>query len=205
MSEDYQEWLIPVDKSTKILESSDSPIIPEREHLGIVSHDSFLLSLASDSRLPSNADFSRLVASLFAFAQSKRLTVLAIMTKFENDQGSGYLRRELLLWPLTSQAASKLAQFRKVESDPSFHWRFWKTNVYKAKLGLAEWDDAKYDPDHIVDRQKPLKKARMTDSLAFSEENFAEENTWRRVWTLERKGADLERVASYLIELLKHD
>ena len=108
-----------------------------------------------------------------------------------------------MLWPLTSQAASKLSQFRKVESDPTFRWRFWKTDVYDAKLGLEEWDDAKYDPDHIVDRQKPLKKARMSDSLAFDEETFAEEDTWRRVWTLERKGANLERVAECLVELLK--
>lgn len=203
LNEDYREWLIPVDKCSKALESSELPTMPEKEHLGIVNLNSFLLSLASDSQLPSNKDLSRLVANLFAFGQSKRLTVLAIMTKFENDRGSGYLHRELLLWPLTSQAASKMSQLRKVKDDPNFYWRFWKTDVYKAKLGLDEWDDAKYDPDHILDRQKLLKKARMTDSLAFSEENFAEEDTWRRVWKLDRKGADLERIASYLIELLK--
>ena len=202
LSEEYKEWLITVDKSGKQAENGDFNM-PEKEHLGIACINSFILSMASDSRLPSNADLSRLISNLFAFAQSKRLTVLAIITSFENNEGSGYTRREIILWPLTSQAASKLAQLRKVESDPTFHWRFWKTDLYRAKLGLAIWDDAKYDPDHIVDRKKPLKKARTSSSLAFSEENFGEEDTWRRVWTLERKGANVERVAEYLIELLE--
>ena len=206
LSEDYKEWVIPATRSTNAPESSDIDEKSEKEYLGIVSHDNFLLSMASDSRRPSNADLSRFVADLYAFAQSKRLTVLAIMTKFENDQGNGYLRRELLLWPLTSQAASKLSQLRKIEDDPDFYWRFWKKDLYRGKLGLAEWDDTKYDPDHIVDRQKPLKKARLSDSLTFNEETFAEESTWRRVWSLERierKGANLERIAEYLIGLLK--
>ncbi len=199
LGEDYKEWLIfkdpPVEKGDQTTSSE--------ERLGIVCYDSFILSMASDSRLPSNGDLSRLIHSLFTFAQSKKLTVLAIMSAFEKDQGTGYLTRELLLWPLTSQAASKLAVFRKIDSDMGLPWGFWEAEVFGPKFGLDDWDDARYDPEHIVDRKEPLKKARASSSLASSEETFAVENTWRRVWTMSREGANREDVAKCLLALLR--
>ena len=203
LEEDYKEWLVPTDISAGKPRSGDSSTGPIQERLGISSLRVFLLSLSSNSRLPSAMDLSQLVANLHAFARSKRLTVLGVMTAFPSEEGSGEIVRELLLWPMTSQAASKMAAFRKVDDDWDFAWKVQSWTLYRSKLGLNGWDDFKYDPAHIIDRRNPLKKARMTNSSAYSEENFAEENTWRRVWTLKRESTDCEGLAKCLMEILK--
>ena len=204
LDEDYKEWLIPSSPSAEKVESRGFSTDLNKERLGISCLQVFLLSLASDARLPSAADLSRLVANLFAFAQSKRLTILGVITEFESVPGSEYYVRELLLWPLTSQAASRLAACRKMDDNEYFvRNRQSRRIIHKSKLGLFSWDDSIYDPDHIVDRKDPLKKARMSSSSVFGEENFAEENTWRRVWKIERKGTDRERLAKCLDDLLK--
>ena len=43
----------------------------------------------------------------------------------------------------------------------------------------------------------------MRSSSLFSEEDSAEEDTWRRVWKVGRRGIDGEHLARCLIELLK--
>ena len=125
------------------------------------------------------------------------------MTAFASEEGNGEIVRELLLWPITSQAASKMAALRKVDDDWDFVLKFQSRALYQSKLGLEAWDDFKYDPAHIIDRRDPLKKARMTNSSAYSEENFAEENTWHRVWSLKRESTDREGLAKCLMDILK--
>ena len=203
LEEDYKEWQVPTVLSPEKSENGAFSTDSNEERLGIACLHVFLLSLASDSRLPSAGDLSILVATLFAFAQSKRLTVLGIITKFETVHGSGDYARELLLWPLTSQAASKVAAFRTADDDGFFVRDRQRRAVHKSKLGLLPWDDSMYDRDNIVDRKEPLKKARMIKSSVSSEVTIAEENTWRRVWNVERKGTDRERLAKCLLDLLK--
>ena len=203
LGQDCKEWFIPTDTSAEMSTSGGSSAGPSGERLGIASLHVFLLSLASDSRLPLAADISKLVSSLYAFAQSRRITILGVITEFKNEHSTGDNLRELLLWSLTSRAASKLAAFRKVDDDWDFVWKLQGMALYRAKLGLEPWDDCEYDPDHILDRKKPLRKARMSSSTAYSEEHFAEENTWRRVWTLKHKGTDRERLAKCIIEIVK--
>ena len=203
LGQDCKEWFIPTDTGAEMLTSGGSSAGPIGERLGIASLRVFLLSLASDSRLPLAADISNLVSNLYAFAQSRRITILGVITELKNEHSTGDNLRELLLWPLTSRAASKLAAFRKVNDDWDFVWKRQAMALYRAKLGLEPWDDCECDPDHILDRKKPLRKARMSSSTAYSEEHFAEENTWLRVWTLQHKGTDRERLAKCIIEIVK--
>ena len=201
LRKDYKEWIVPTLPAEKF-EVGNSPVGSNEERLGIACLNVFLLSLASDSRLPSAADLSALVANLFAFAQSQRLTMLAIITEFESIPGSEDYVRELLLWPLTKQAASKIVAFRTVDDDLYFFRNRHLKAFHGSKLGLLPWDDSTYDNDHILDRKVPLKKARMSNSSAFSEDTFGEESTWRRVWNIDRKGTDRDRLANCLINLL---
>ena len=143
------------------------------------------------------------MSNLYAFAQSPRITILGVITEFENEHSTGDKIRKLLLWPLTSRAAFKLAVLKKVDDDWAFVLKLQSMALYRTKLGLEPWDDYKYDLDHILDREKPLRKARMSSSTAYSEEHFAEENTWRTVWTLKHEGTDRERLAKCIIEILK--
>ena len=143
------------------------------------------------------------MSNLYAFAQSPRITILGVITEFENEHSTGDKIRKLLLWPLTSRAAFKLAVLKKVDDDWAFVLKLQSMALYRTKLGLEPWDDYKYDLAHILDREKPLRKARMSSSTAYSEEHFAEENTWRTVWTLKHEGTDRERLAKCIIEILK--
>ena len=68
LEEHYKEWPIPINAPTENPTTRDSSTRLSEERVGIACLNVFLLFLASDLRLPSAIDLSKIVAGVFAFA-----------------------------------------------------------------------------------------------------------------------------------------